>query len=379
MNAVALARERRDQLALLVAQHRPGGDGGSHRGAGRHGHPSSPPRFGALDQLTFGPQQRSRRVPPLAPVGRELDDLARREERIDPALDLADVCAVSRRIGDGLHDVATREGRPSGGQAVVTEESHGKVGPVRGRSPERGAAKRAAKLEAAEPVLGRAGAPLLAQPIDRDAVLLAPARLERRHLRGPRRPLAARRHVLEDLGPPLREVLDDRTRHADDVRGSALGHMPAQTQPLRQLGPQRRLVQVARGLRMPVEQAPIESRPAAVGTLRRVRDDDVGVKQRITSARRAVAERRGDEPAPAHQHRAAMPASRRARLALEVADRLRDSRLVSESDLPHDIWLADPEQHTDALRSPEREVEAGDRTRRERPPKELAGGRVLAV
>jgi hypothetical protein len=157
-------------------------------------------------------------------------------------------------------------------------------------------------------------------------------------------------------------VLDHRTRHANDVRRSALDHMPAQSQPLGQLGPQRRLVQVARGLRMPVEQPPIERRPAAVRTLRGVRADDVRVKQRITGARRAVAERRGDEPSPAHQHRAAVPASRRARLALEVADRLRDSRLVRESDLPHDLGLADPEQHADALRRPEREVEAGDRT-----------------
>ena len=81
---------------------------------------------------------------------------------------------------------------------------------------------------AVEAVLGRPRAPLLSDPLDGHAVVLAPPRLKRRHLRCARRRLPARDHQLEDLGAALREVLDHAARDTLDVGGPVHDRLPAQ-------------------------------------------------------------------------------------------------------------------------------------------------------
>ena len=94
----------------------------------------------------------------------------------------------------------------------------------------------------------------------------------------------------------------------------------------RQLAAQHRLVDELAAPRVRVEPPAVERRPAPVGAAPEVRDDDVRVQLRIAGARRAVAERRGDEPVGRHDARPAAPAPDRGGRALEVAERLADGR-----------------------------------------------------
>src|SRR5439155_23674022 len=71
------------------------------------------------------------------------------------------------------------------------------------------ALEKARNLLASEAELRCPCTPLLAQAIHRDAVVLAPARIERRDLRGPLGVFAALAHPLDDLRAALGEVLDD--------------------------------------------------------------------------------------------------------------------------------------------------------------------------
>jgi hypothetical protein len=226
----------------------------------------------------------------------------------------------------------------------------------------------------------RAGAPLVAQPVGRHVVLLATARLERRDLCCPSGSLPARRHMREDLGPALREVLDHLARHAGDVRGSVLDGVPADVEAFGQLGAQDRLVEVTGGLGVPVEQLPVQRRPSTVVGAGRVGDDDVGVEQRIAGARCSMAEPGGDEALTLDDGGAASPAPRATRLALHVLDRLADRRFVSGDDLSRHLGLGDAEEDRDALRCPERQVEAGDRALvGHRPTEQLTAGRIASL
>jgi hypothetical protein len=153
-------------------------------------------------------------------------------------------------------------------------------------------------------VLGGARAPQLAEPVDRHALLGAP-RLQRRDLRGRGGASAALGHVLHDLRAAWGEVLDDVARHAVHVRSPAVYRLPLDPQTLRQLATQNRLVEVAGGLRVPVQMPRVKRRPAPVGTLRQIPDHDMRVEQRIAGARRAMHERGRSESAAADSHDAA--------------------------------------------------------------------------
>ncbi len=376
-DAVAATGERDDELALLAAQRRTSSKGCVERVVGRDGDAGSSPVVGALEQEALGAEQRPGRVALLALLGGERDDLVVAEHAIRQPLDRADGRAVAGQLGYGLQDVAARERRLARGEPILAEQAlcdlverlRSPMGRVASQSP--------AKLEAAEPVLGGSCPPLLPQAIDGHAVLLAPPRLERRDLCCPCRRLAASLHVLEDLGASPREMVDHCAWHAGDVGGPALDGVPAQAQALGELGAQRRLVEVAGRLRVPVQQPPVQRGPAAVRTLRRVRDHDVRVQQRITRARGPVPERRRDEAAASNEHGAAVSAACHARLTFQIRKRVTDRGLVSGDDLAHDLGLADPEQHAHALRRTEGEVEAGDGARGERLSQRLAGRRVL--
>ena len=103
------------------------------------------------------------------------------------------------------------------------------------RDPPRRLREHPTKPKAVEPVLRRASSPLVAEPVSRDVVLLAPARLQRGDLRRPGGSLSARGHVRQDLGAALREVLDHVARHAGNVRRPVLDRVPTNVEPLRQL------------------------------------------------------------------------------------------------------------------------------------------------
>lgn len=210
-------------------------------------------------------------------------------------------------------------------------------------------------------------------------MLLAPARLERRDLRGPSRGLSTRSHQLEDLGAAPGEVIDDRARDAGDIRRAALHRVPADVEPLGQLRAEDGLVEEAAGLRVLVEQPAVQCGPAPVGAERRVGDHDVRVQLRITGARRAVLERRSDEPAAVDHGRAAAAAACLARRALHVAERLGHRGRVCSPDLAGDVLVGDAEEDAYALRRTERQVEAGDAARGGWLAQSIAGAWVARV
>jgi len=78
-------------------------------------------------------------------------------------------------------------------------------------------------------------------------------------------------------------------------------------------------------------------------------------------------ERRGHEPTPLDDDRAAVATACPARLPLHVGHGLLDGSLVRANDLSHHLRLGDREQDPDALRRPEGQVEARDRAGGKRP------------
>lgn len=92
-----------------------------------------------------------------------------------------------------------------------------------------------------------------------------------------------------------------------------------------------------------------------------------------------MAERRRHEPAPLDHADAALPPTSPARRPLQVAESVGDRRLVRANNLSHDLRLTDREQHTHALRRPERQIEPGHRTRAKGPAKQLARSRISAA
>ena len=99
---------------------------------------------------------------------------------------LATVAPSRACSANACSDVAARERRPVAREPVRPFQPLGQIA-APSTSPLDGAVAGSTQRGAVEAVLGRARPPLLPQPVDGDAVLLAPPRLERRHLRGARR------------------------------------------------------------------------------------------------------------------------------------------------------------------------------------------------
>jgi hypothetical protein len=203
LDAIAAARQRRDERTLLVAQSQPCTDRCVDRIRLRDADRRAAPSVGSVEQLPLDPKQRTGRVPRLASLGLELDDLSAREEPARAPPDLVDARAVPRGLRERLNDVATREGRPFARQSLRTFELRRKRrDDVLVDRPLQSAANDSLQPLVAESMFGSAGPPLRPQTIHGHAVLLPPARLERRDLGRPRRVLATRSHEFEDLGPP---------------------------------------------------------------------------------------------------------------------------------------------------------------------------------
>lgn len=264
----------------------------------------------ALEQLPLEPHQRPRREPPLAAPCLEFHDLGTLEEDVRLAFECRNRRARARDVAQCLQQVSPRERGALVREPIRAFQSHRDDLRQLLRVPPIGDdAKHPPQAAVVEAVLGRPGSPLGPQPSHWDPVVLAAPRLERRHLGRARRALASSRHVLDDLRTALGEVLDHPARHAVDLGAAALDGVPPHLQALSELVAQDRLVEVARGLRMSVEQATVQRGPPPIGALGRVRDHDMRMQQRVAGARGPVPERCGDEPATGDARRSAMAAT----------------------------------------------------------------------
>jgi hypothetical protein len=91
------------------------------------------------------------------------------------------------------------------------------------------------------------------------------------------------------------------------------------------------------------------ARRDADGATRPIRDDDVGVQQRIARPRGPMLKRRRDKALSVDLDDA-VTAARAARLTLQVRQRLRHCRLMAFAQHARELGLADPEEDARALR-----------------------------
>jgi hypothetical protein len=174
-------------------------------------------------------------------------------------------------------------------------------------------------------------------------------------------------------------VLHHLAWNPGQVGAALLNRTELDAEPPHQLGAQLGLVQHARGLRVAVEQPPVERRPAPVRTTRHVAHNDVRVKERVARPRRAMPKRRGNEPLTADVLMAPAAAPRETRPVLEIAQRPLDRDVVSLTHLPRDLRIAGAPQDAHALRRAERQIETGDRSLAHRLAQFLATARVARL
>ena len=129
---------------------------------------------------------------------------------------------------------------------------------------------------------------------------------------------------------------------------------------------------------MGVETSRVERGPASIVGLNEIRDDHVRVQLRIARARSAMHERGGDQPVSADADASGRTAPPHGGVALEVPERILDGGVVRSSDGATERTLADTEQHADALRGRERDVESRN-SRGRVTAKRLAALRIAAV
>ena len=208
--------------------------------------------------------------------------------------------------------------------------------------------------------LAPAGPPALVQILGADSILLGPPRVERRDLGGLRgvEPALAERAL--DLRPAAREVAQNVVGKALQLGGPAAHRLEGEAEFTRQLRAQLGLVEVATGLRLPVEVGAVQGRVAPVGALGEVGHQDVGVELGIAGARGAVGKGRGDHPAGVGDLGAAGAAAHESRLALDVVEGGSDGALVAFAHDAAGSRIAQGPEQRDRLRRREGVVEAGD-------------------
>ncbi|RKQ91920.1 hypothetical protein C8N24_1755 [Solirubrobacter pauli] len=147
---------------------------------------------------------------------------------------------------------------------------------------------------------GRAVSPFRQQLRGCDAVVLGFAGPYGGDLAGGGAGLAALAQVGVDLVAPLAERVEDVLRDAADVGDAVDRALPLRGKVPGECVAKRRLVDVARGLGVRVDQTTIERRPLSIRSLDRVCDQDMRVELWVSRARRPVFERGREEPRPAN-------------------------------------------------------------------------------
>ena len=207
----------------------------------------------------------------------------------------------------------------------------------------------------AEAVLGRPRAHHVLPRRGLDPVALALTRIVRDRL-APRTPdLDASR---DELALALLDLATTRGELAQHLRGDLLdlGHPVAHRPPahprqaLADRGAQMRLIEKPGRLGVPVDRRAIKRRPPAVLASGHVRGHHVGVQLRVLRAAHAMAIGGRHEPLPHLAPHTAAAATHPTGLALHVANRGIDGRLVRLNQRPRQHPIADREQDADRFR-----------------------------
>ncbi len=164
-------------------------------------------------------------------------------------------------------------------------------------------------------------------------MVLGPAGIERRHLRGPGAVLAALFHADLDLGAAAGELVDRGARDALDLGGTVSDRRPLDPESAGELFSELGLIEVAGRLGVAVEEASVERAPLTVVAVNQVRHQCVGMKKRIAGARGPVAEGSRHESGRVDRDDAVGPPAPEGGVAFEVVEGEEDGRVVGVDDL----------------------------------------------
>ena len=230
---------------------------------------------------------------------------------------MSSTSAAEARRGASRPRPGSRRGGRSGS---APRSSAGRRGGGGGRGPAAAAVEGAADRIAVEPDLPSLFAPALAQ------ILAVTSRSLLRACRG-LRPGGRGRRLRSPTAARISARRVEKSRRWDRrsprSRRCRCGRAASATPRLGQLVAKLGLVEVAGGLGVVVDRRVVEAGPAAVGSLGRVGDQDVGVELGVAVARGAVAEGGGEEPLPLRTRR---PAPRRVQLPCVACSRGRPRR-----------------------------------------------------
>ena len=266
------------------------------------------------------------------------------------------VCGGPRHHRVALGERVLSRGQPArSGQLPADQPRIGILG--RPRRPE----DESGELARTGPVLGRPRAHDVTPRGGVGAVALASARVVRDRLTPAIPDLHARR---DQFALALLDLTTTRGEFPRQLRGELLdlrhpiAHRPPlhPRQTLTHRRAQMRLIEEPGRLGVPVDRGGIKRRPPAVSAAGHVRRHHMGVQLRILRATHPVAIGGRHEPLPRLVAHAAAAATHPTRLALQIAQRRIDRRLVRLYQRPGQRRLPDREQHTHGLGRRERQV-----------------------
>ena len=180
-----------------------------------------------------------------------------------------------------------------------------------------------------------------------------------------------------DLLAPAGEPAQHRPRDPVDLGGAVRVQHPGQAE-RGELVAQRRLVQGAGGLGLQVQLPPVQRRPAPVRPAGHVRHQHVGVQLRVPGPRRAVPERRGDEPTAGQPVPAVLAAADLPGLPLQIPQSLPYRRVVRPAHRGRRRLIPQREQQRHRLRCGERQVQPWQPVRATHPQQRPPRGRIPA-
>ena len=305
-------------------------------------------------------EQIARREPPLSETGGTVHVVASQELRRG-ALDRRCRCPLPVRGRPRHHRLALGErvlplGQPARSSQLDAHPPRiGDLGRP-GRSEHEARRARARRGRARPPGRARRRATARCRPhsaCDRASRARSP-RARHPHLDARRHELAL---ALLDLAATRGELPQHLRRELLDLRHPVAHRAPPHPrQTFTHSRTQMRLVEEAGRLGVLVDRRGIKRRPPPISAARHVRGHDVGVQLRVLGATHPMAIRRRHEPRPRLVADTAAAAAHPTRLALQIAQRRVDRRLVRLHQRPGQRRLADREQHAHRLRRRERQI-----------------------
>ena len=146
-----------------------------------------------------------------------------------------------------------------------------------------------------------------------------------------------------------RELGQHRIGDIGDLSDPVLGLMPANTEPCRQLGPQRNVVQRGQGLLVAFDQTGVERQPATVRGLDPIRDHQMRMQLRVQRPTGVLPERGGHDPLNVDDRDLTTDPVAGVGVGLDPPGQFPHRGVVRVEDGAPDVLIAQRPQHRDGL------------------------------